>query len=54
MQADIQRVSITSACRIAEYIFDQGLATVDRPQDIRTYIEGLLYKPHYETYKGED
>lgn len=53
MQADIQEVSVTSACRVAEYIFDQGLATVERPQDIRTYIEGLLYKPHYKTYTDE-
>ncbi|MBR2124302.1 MAG: NAD-dependent malic enzyme [Acetobacter sp.] len=53
LQADILNVSVTSACRIAEHIFDHGLATVERPQDIRTYIESLLYKPRYPIYSDE-
>lgn len=46
-QSDILEVSITSATRIAEYIFDKGAATVERPQDIRAWIESLTYSPHY-------
>lgn len=46
-QTDILEVSITSACRIADYIFDQGMATVERPQDIRAWIESILYSPQY-------
>ncbi|MFT9258094.1 MAG: NAD-dependent malic enzyme [Acetobacter sp.] len=48
-QDDILDVCVTSAARIAEYIFDRGMATVDRPTDIRAWIEGLTYRPHYET-----
>ncbi|WP_278367064.1 NAD-dependent malic enzyme [Acetobacter orientalis] len=46
-QSDILEVSITSATRIAEYIFDKGSATVERPQDIRAWIESLTYSPRY-------
>ncbi len=46
-QAQILEVEITTATRLAEFIFDQGQATVDRPPDIRAWIEGLTYKPEY-------
>lgn len=46
-QSDILEVSITSAARIAEYIFDKGAATVERPQDIRAWIESQTYSPRY-------
>ncbi|MFT8334944.1 NAD-dependent malic enzyme [Acetobacter orientalis] len=46
-QSDILEVSITSATRIAEYIFDKGAATVERPQDIRAWIESQTYSPRY-------
>lgn len=46
-QSDILDVSTTSATRIAEFIFDQGAATVERPKDIRAWIESLTYTPHY-------
>ncbi|GAN71961.1 NAD-dependent malic enzyme [Acetobacter syzygii] len=46
-QSDILDVSITSAARIAEFIFDQGAATVERPKDIRAWIESLTYSPQY-------
>ena len=46
-QANILETEITTATRVAEYMFDQGLATVKRPLDIRAWIEGQLYNPHY-------
>jgi malate dehydrogenase (oxaloacetate-decarboxylating)(NADP+) len=46
-QADIFGVEITTATRVAEFIFDQGLATVERPADIRAWIENQVYRPHY-------
>ena len=46
-QSDILDVSITSATRLAEFIFDQGAATVERPKDIRAWIESLTDTPHY-------
>jgi malate dehydrogenase (oxaloacetate-decarboxylating)(NADP+) len=46
-QADILETEVTTATRVAEFMFDKGLAQVDRPHDIRTWIEGQLYKPRY-------
>jgi malate dehydrogenase (oxaloacetate-decarboxylating)(NADP+) len=46
-QADILEVEVAIATRTAEYIFDNGLATVERPTDIRSWIEGQLYNPQY-------
>jgi malate dehydrogenase (oxaloacetate-decarboxylating)(NADP+) len=46
-QADILATEVTTASRVAEFMFEKGLAQVDRPQDIRAWIEGQLYKPQY-------
>lgn len=46
-QTDIIDVSMTSAVRLAEFIFDRGMARVDRPDDIRAWIEKQAYDPHY-------
>jgi malate dehydrogenase (oxaloacetate-decarboxylating)(NADP+) len=47
-QSDILRASLHVAERVAAGIFDQGLARVPRPDDIRGWIERLLYKPQYK------
>ena len=46
-QSDILETETTTAARVAEFIFDQGQATVDRPPDVRAWIESLTYKPEY-------
>jgi malate dehydrogenase (oxaloacetate-decarboxylating)(NADP+) len=46
-QANILETEVTTATRVAEYMFDQGLAQVKRPHDIRAWIEGQLYRPQY-------
>ncbi|MCY0385797.1 NAD-dependent malic enzyme [Robbsia sp. Bb-Pol-6] len=46
-QKNILATEITTATRVAEYIFDQGQATVERPEDIRAWIEAMTYKPVY-------
>ncbi len=46
-QSHILEIEVTTAIRVAEYIFDQGLATVERPKDIRAWIEAMTYKPEY-------
>jgi malate dehydrogenase (oxaloacetate-decarboxylating)(NADP+) len=46
-QASILETEVTTATRVAEFMFDQGLAQVERPRDIRTWIEGQLYTPQY-------
>src|SRR6202048_1775721 len=46
-QANILETEVTTATRVAEYMFDDGLAQVKRPRDIRAWIERQLYKPQY-------
>jgi len=46
-QDDILETEITTATRVAEYIFEQGQATVERPDDVRAWIKAMTYKPVY-------
>jgi malate dehydrogenase (oxaloacetate-decarboxylating)(NADP+) len=46
-QTDILRLEINTAARIVEFMFEKGLATVDRPRDIRAWLEQQVYKPQY-------
>jgi malate dehydrogenase (oxaloacetate-decarboxylating)(NADP+) len=46
-QRDILETEITTATRVAEFMFDKDLAQVERPRDIRAWIEGQLYRPQY-------
>jgi malate dehydrogenase (oxaloacetate-decarboxylating)(NADP+) len=46
-QDDILQTEVTTATRVAELIFDQGMAGVERPEDIRAWLEAQLYRPHY-------
>jgi malate dehydrogenase (oxaloacetate-decarboxylating)(NADP+) len=46
-QANILETEVTTAARAAEFMFDKGLAQVERPRDTRSWIEGQLYKPQY-------
>jgi len=46
-QANILEIEVTTATRVAEFMFDQGLAQSERPRDIRSWIEAQLYRPRY-------
>jgi len=46
-QSNILETEVTTAARVAEFMFDSGLAQAERPRDIRAWIEGQLYKPQY-------
>ncbi len=46
-QKDVLEVEITTAVRVVEFMFNQGLATVERPQDLRAFVEAHLYTPEY-------
>jgi malate dehydrogenase (oxaloacetate-decarboxylating)(NADP+) len=48
-QSNILETEVTTATRVAEYMFDSGLAKAHRPKDIRAWIEGQLYVAKYET-----
>jgi malate dehydrogenase (oxaloacetate-decarboxylating)(NADP+) len=45
---DIMKVSLNVAVKIAEEIFRSGLAGIERPEDIRSFIEQKMYKPVYK------
>jgi malate dehydrogenase (oxaloacetate-decarboxylating)(NADP+) len=45
---DILRVSVNVAVKIAEQVFDKGLAGVSRPKDIRAFVESKMYVPAYK------
>jgi malate dehydrogenase (oxaloacetate-decarboxylating)(NADP+) len=38
---------VTTATRIAEFMFEKGLAQAERPRDTRAWIESQLYTPQY-------
>jgi malate dehydrogenase (oxaloacetate-decarboxylating)(NADP+) len=46
-QSEILEMEVTTASRIAQFMFDKGLATVKQPASIRKWIESQLYTPHY-------
>jgi malate dehydrogenase (oxaloacetate-decarboxylating)(NADP+) len=45
--SDILQVSVNVAEKIAEQIFNSGLAGVKRPKDIRAFIKRKMYEPVY-------
>lgn len=48
-QSNILATEVAIATRVAEYIFGQGKATVDRPKDVGAWIEAMTYKPEYKS-----
>ena len=46
-QSDILEASTVAAIRVAEYIFDQGLARLPRPDDVGAHIRESAYRPQY-------
>lgn len=46
-QSQILDASLKTAAKIAEHIFDQGLARIQRPKDIDAHIRSIAYKPVY-------
>jgi malate dehydrogenase (oxaloacetate-decarboxylating)(NADP+) len=48
-QSNILETEITTAERVAQVIFDRGLAGVKRPENLRAFLESQLYKPEYSS-----
>jgi len=46
-QADILETEIRTAAHVARRVFDEGLARVERPQDIESFIRSHVYEPRY-------
>jgi malate dehydrogenase (oxaloacetate-decarboxylating)(NADP+) len=45
---DILKVSFNVAVRVAEQIFESGLAGVKKPDNIREFIKSKMYIPAYK------
>ena len=43
----LPETELTTAARVANFMFEKGLAQVKQPQDTRAWIDGQLYKPQY-------
>jgi len=44
-QTGILETEVATAVRVSEVIFDRGLAAVERPADIGSFVKSQLYKP---------
>jgi malate dehydrogenase (oxaloacetate-decarboxylating)(NADP+) len=49
LQAHILETEIQTAARVAKLIFDSGLARVERPAEMVSFIRHHVYKPNYST-----
>jgi len=49
LQSNILETEIQTAARVANLIFDLGLARVKRPTDMVAFIREHIYKPEYTT-----
>jgi malate dehydrogenase (oxaloacetate-decarboxylating)(NADP+) len=47
LQSNILEIEIQTAARVAKLVFDSGLARVERPTDMISFIRRHVYKPEY-------
>ncbi len=45
---NILEVSYNVAIKIAEKIFESGLAGIEKPKDIKAFIKSKMYAPEYQ------
>lgn len=48
--SQIRVVSLNIACEVAEVAYEEGLAAVPRPCDLREHIKTLVFEPDYLSY----
>jgi malate dehydrogenase (oxaloacetate-decarboxylating)(NADP+) len=53
-QSNILQTEIAVAVKVAETIFAQGLAGVEKPADVRKFVEAQLYTPEYVSLQSGD
>jgi malate dehydrogenase (oxaloacetate-decarboxylating)(NADP+) len=46
-QTNMLETELQTAARVAEHVFDKGLARVQKPPDVYAFIRSLAYKPTY-------
>src|SRR5262245_17883790 len=47
LQSNILQTEIQPAARVVKLVFDSGLAPVERPADMVSFVRGHVYKPEY-------
>jgi malate dehydrogenase (oxaloacetate-decarboxylating)(NADP+) len=47
LQSNVLETEIQTAARVAKLVFDSGLARVERPADMVSFIRHHVYKPEY-------
>src|SRR5215471_10389096 len=52
LQSNILETEIQTAARVAKLVFDSGLARVERPADMISFIRRHVYKPEYPAEAG--
>jgi malate dehydrogenase (oxaloacetate-decarboxylating)(NADP+) len=52
-QTAILQTEVDVAVRVATTIFERGLADIDRPEDIRSFVTSQLYDPSYSHTGGQ-
>lgn len=53
LQANILEIEIQTAARVARLVFDAGLARVERPADMVTFIRKHVYQPGYTIHASD-
>jgi malate dehydrogenase (oxaloacetate-decarboxylating)(NADP+) len=48
-QSHILETEVAVAVKVAETIFARKLAGIETPRDVRSFVEGQLYKPEYKS-----
>jgi malate dehydrogenase (oxaloacetate-decarboxylating)(NADP+) len=48
--ARIREVSLAIAVAVAKVAYDQGLARVPKPDDLRSHIKAQMFDPSYKSY----
>jgi malate dehydrogenase (oxaloacetate-decarboxylating)(NADP+) len=48
----IRDVSVHVAAAVADAVFSDGLATIERPADLLTFVRGHVWEPRYRTYSA--
>ena len=46
----IRQVSLATAVAVAEVAYEQGLARVPKPEDLRSHIKSQMFEPSYKSY----
>jgi len=49
LQSNILETEIHTAARVAKFVFDSGLARVEHPTDMVSFIRRHVYKPVYSS-----